>query len=200
MLSCELLGVSKAAYYRWLSGNKCSRELENEKIAQIMEQIHTENPDKGYRRIKDDLTHDYTLHVNEKWVLRICRERYCGKRVAGKEELLHMIHSYIAYYSNRRVQRNHAVFTSHGKLPDAFVNTYKRIASEYFPQNEKYRYDSSEEREGYPSDNTDDPHSICEIWIAVNEKNALHSTLPPGCGNRGEVLWRLPLANDHSLW
>ncbi|MBQ2439534.1 MAG: IS3 family transposase [Paludibacteraceae bacterium] len=72
-LSCELLGVSRAAYYRWLSGKKCARELENEKIAEIVEKIHTENPDKGYRRIKDDLAHDHKLNVNEKRVLRICR-------------------------------------------------------------------------------------------------------------------------------
>ena len=72
-LSCDLLGVSRAAYYRWLSGKKCTRELENEKIAEIVEKIHTENPDKGYRRIKDDLAHDHKLNVNEKRVLRICR-------------------------------------------------------------------------------------------------------------------------------
>lgn len=71
--ACELLGVSRAAYYRWLSGKKCARELENEKIAEIMEQIHTENPDKGYRRIKDDLVHDHKMNINEKRVLRICR-------------------------------------------------------------------------------------------------------------------------------
>ena len=47
--------------------------MENEKIAEIMEQIHAENPDKGYRRIKDDLAHDHNLTVNEKRVLRICR-------------------------------------------------------------------------------------------------------------------------------
>ena len=71
--TCTILGVSRAAYYRWLSGKKCARELENEKIAEIMEQIHTESPDKGYRRIKDDLAHDHNLNVNEKRVLRICR-------------------------------------------------------------------------------------------------------------------------------
>ncbi len=72
-LSCDLLGVSRAAYYRWQSGKKCRRELENKKIAEIVEQIHAENPDKGYRRIKDDLAHDHKLNVNEKRVLRICR-------------------------------------------------------------------------------------------------------------------------------
>ena len=72
-LSCRILGVSRAAYYRWLSGKKCTREQENEKIAELVEQIHTENPDKGYRRIKDDLAHDHDLKVNDKRVLRICR-------------------------------------------------------------------------------------------------------------------------------
>ena len=47
--TCTILGVSRAAYYRWLSGKKCNREQENEKIAEIVEQIHTESPDKGYR-------------------------------------------------------------------------------------------------------------------------------------------------------
>ena len=59
--------MSRAAYYRWISGKKCSRELENEKIAEIMEQIHTESPDKGYRRIKDDLAHHASM-PNEKWL------------------------------------------------------------------------------------------------------------------------------------
>lgn len=30
-------------------------------------------PDKGYRRINDDLRHDYRVYVNDKRVLRICR-------------------------------------------------------------------------------------------------------------------------------
>lgn len=34
-----------------------------------------EGPDKGYRRINDDLRHDYGVHVNDKRVLRICRKR-----------------------------------------------------------------------------------------------------------------------------
>ena len=32
-----------------------------------------ESPDKGYRRINDDLRHDENIHVNDKRVLRICR-------------------------------------------------------------------------------------------------------------------------------
>ena len=32
-----------------------------------------EHPDKGYRRINDDLRHDQAIHVNDKRVLRICQ-------------------------------------------------------------------------------------------------------------------------------
>jgi transposase InsO family protein len=47
--------------------------MENERISEIIEQIHMESPDKGYRRINDDLRHNYGIHVNDKRVLRICR-------------------------------------------------------------------------------------------------------------------------------
>ena len=47
--------------------------MENEKIGKWVEQIHMENPDKGYRRINDDLRHNEHIYVNDKRILRICR-------------------------------------------------------------------------------------------------------------------------------
>ena len=47
--------------------------MENEKLAKKVEQIHMESPDKGYRRINDDLRHNEHIHVNDKRILRICR-------------------------------------------------------------------------------------------------------------------------------
>ena len=44
-------------------------------MAEKIEKIHDEYPDKGYRRLNDDLRHDYDIHVNDKRVLRICRAR-----------------------------------------------------------------------------------------------------------------------------
>lgn len=70
-----MLQVSRAAYYRWGSGRKSSRTVENEMIAEKIEQIHTDSPDKGYRRINDDLRHDHDIHINDKRVLRICRKK-----------------------------------------------------------------------------------------------------------------------------
>lgn len=70
-----LLNIARSAYYKWFSGRKSNRVLENEHIAEKVEQIHSEHPDKGYRRINDDLKHDYDIHVNDKRILRICREK-----------------------------------------------------------------------------------------------------------------------------
>lgn len=58
-----------------MSARKSPRTIENEAIAEKMEQIHMESPDKGYRRINDDLRHDHGIHINDKRVLRLCRKR-----------------------------------------------------------------------------------------------------------------------------
>ena len=64
----------------------------------------------------------------------------------------------------------YAVFTSKGKMPDAFIETYNRIVTEFFPQSTQYEYAEGVEFEVYPSMNTSDPDYRCEIWVAVNEK------------------------------
>lgn len=72
---CDLLHVSRGSYYRWLSGKKSNRQVENERIAEIAEQIHTDSPDKGYRRIRDDLDRYHNIRINDKRMLRICRTK-----------------------------------------------------------------------------------------------------------------------------
>ena len=74
-LACELLHVSRSAYHKWASGKLSRRAAENEHLADTIEKIHEESPDKGYRRLNDDLRHDCGIHVNDKRVLRICRAR-----------------------------------------------------------------------------------------------------------------------------
>ena len=72
---CDILSVSRAAYYKWLSGESSPREKENIRIAEIIEGIHAESPDKGHRRIRDDLDRFHEIHVSDKRVLRICRAK-----------------------------------------------------------------------------------------------------------------------------
>lgn len=64
----------------------------------------------------------------------------------------------------------YAVFTSKGRMPEAFVETYHRIVTEFFPQSAQYEYAESVEFEVYASEDVSDPNYQCEIWIAVKEK------------------------------
>ena len=64
----------------------------------------------------------------------------------------------------------YAVFTSKGKMPDTFIETYHRIVTEFFPQSTQYEYAENVEFEVYSSENISDPNYHCEIWIAVKEK------------------------------
>ena len=64
----------------------------------------------------------------------------------------------------------YAVFPFKGKMPEIFIETYRRIVSEFFPSSDRYEYAGGVEFEVYPSDKTDDPNYSGEIWIAVNEK------------------------------
>ncbi len=63
----------------------------------------------------------------------------------------------------------YAVFSCKGKMPDAFMKTYRQICTEFFPQS-NYEYGSGVELEVYPSAEVQDPNYTCEIWIAVREK------------------------------
>lgn len=74
-MACELLHVARSAYHKWASGKQSRRAVENERLADKIEKIHAESPDKGYRRLNDDLRHDHGIYVNDKRVLRICRAR-----------------------------------------------------------------------------------------------------------------------------
>ena len=72
---CKLGQVSRAAYYKWLHRDTPRCEAENRRIADEIEKIHAASPDKGYRRIRDDLERYHDIKVNDKRVLRICRKR-----------------------------------------------------------------------------------------------------------------------------
>jgi transposase InsO family protein len=51
------------------------RECYNQHIAELAEMIHTEDPAKGYRRIRDDLKGHYNIVISDKKALRICRAK-----------------------------------------------------------------------------------------------------------------------------
>lgn len=72
---CTLGHVSRASYYKWLHRDIPAYEVENKRIADEIEKIHMESPDKGYRRIRDDLERYHNIKANDKRILRICRTK-----------------------------------------------------------------------------------------------------------------------------
>ena len=72
---CRILKISRAAYYKWSAGELSPRAAENERIADLVEDIHEKHPEMGYRRLKDELDRHHNTHVNDKRMLRICRSR-----------------------------------------------------------------------------------------------------------------------------
>ena len=70
-----MLHVSRSAYYKWASGTVSQRAAEDKTLAEKVERIHMESPDKGYRRINDEQRHDHDIYVNDKRILRICRAK-----------------------------------------------------------------------------------------------------------------------------
>ena len=72
---CRILGISRAAYYRWKNHGTSRNDTLNELIAEKAEAIHGAHSDMGYRRIRDTLAHDHGIHVNDKRILRICRKK-----------------------------------------------------------------------------------------------------------------------------
>lgn len=63
---CRKLGVARSAYWRWKKAPRSRNEIENSRLAGLVEKIHAEHPDMGYRRICDELNARYGEHVNDK--------------------------------------------------------------------------------------------------------------------------------------
>ena len=54
------------SYYKWLHREIPKSEQKNRFIADEIEKIHTDSPDKGYRRIRDDLERYHGIDINDK--------------------------------------------------------------------------------------------------------------------------------------
>ena len=130
---CKISNVSKSGYFKWLNRHKSKNDIKNEEIAEIVEKIHNDSPDKGYRRIRDDLCRYYDINVNDKRILRICRAL--------------QIKSTIKYKNNGcTIQNQHPTYTTENILnrnfkADAPNEKWLTDVSEfhYYEDDEKHR-------------------------------------------------------------
>ncbi|GIM45650.1 transposase [Collibacillus ludicampi] len=76
-LLCDIAGVSKSGYYKWLKrkASPSARQLENQKIKEKILECHEKvNRIYGYRRVKVWLKRRYNVHINHKRVQRLMTE------------------------------------------------------------------------------------------------------------------------------
>ncbi|MGG5317031.1 IS3 family transposase [Enterococcus sp. AZ072] len=101
---CELLRITRSAYYRWLKHPESVREQINRQITKDIRTIHEKHPDMGYRRIKDELKRAYKINVNDKRVLRICRHEQIQSRIKHPANCITRC-AYAPYYKAKNVLR-----------------------------------------------------------------------------------------------
>ncbi len=74
VLLCDVAGISRAAYYKWLKRTPSSRKIENEKIMEEMEIIHEKvNGIYGYRRMKLNINRKFGKNFNHKRISRLMK-------------------------------------------------------------------------------------------------------------------------------
>lgn len=70
---CDIAGIPRSSYYKWLNRVVPEQEALNKILAENIKAIHEEFPEKGYRMIRDILERDYGFPVSDNRILRICR-------------------------------------------------------------------------------------------------------------------------------
>jgi transposase InsO family protein len=70
-----LLGISRSAYYRWEKhGFSKRQERKDAELAEILRNIHKENPYYGSPRILEELRETYKMTINRKRVARLLKK------------------------------------------------------------------------------------------------------------------------------
>lgn len=71
---CEIGKVSRSGYYKWLRRDKSKREIENEKILDLIKEAYKEKGGiLGYRQMTIKLSREHNLRINHKRVYRLMR-------------------------------------------------------------------------------------------------------------------------------
>lgn len=88
VISLEVLGLGRSAYYRWLAQPVTDSELREAYLANALFDAHRDDPEFGYRFLFDEVT-DAGHVVSERTVWRICSDNgwwsAFGKKKRGKK-------------------------------------------------------------------------------------------------------------------
>ena len=74
ILLCEIAGISRAAYYKWLNRTPSARELQNEEIIKEMKALHEEvDGIYGYRRMTLNMNRKFDQNFNHKRIYKLMK-------------------------------------------------------------------------------------------------------------------------------
>jgi len=82
-LSCRVLGFSRQAYYAWLGDPVSQRDYDDAHLLNAIIDIHTDDPELGYRFITDEL-HHAGHRVSENRVARLCALQGVGSVIGRR--------------------------------------------------------------------------------------------------------------------
>lgn len=54
-MTCRVLGFWTQAFYQWLADSVCARDLDDADLTNAAYDLHSDDPEFGYRLIADDL-------------------------------------------------------------------------------------------------------------------------------------------------
>ena len=88
-VSCRVLGLARATFYRWLESPCTDAQLDEAWLAKAIFDAHQDDPEFGYRFLADEVRHDVEhAAVSDRIVWRICRDHHWwsvfGKPKRGK--------------------------------------------------------------------------------------------------------------------
>lgn len=74
VVTCEVLGFSRQAFYKWAADPVCDRDWDDAHLLNAIVDVHRDDPEFGYRFIADEL--ERAGHVaSENRVWRLCRQQ-----------------------------------------------------------------------------------------------------------------------------
>lgn len=86
-VSCRVLGLARAPFYRWLESPFTDAQLDEAYLANAIFDAHRDDPEFGYRFLADEVRNDHP-EVSDRVVWRICRDHrwwsVFGKPKSGK--------------------------------------------------------------------------------------------------------------------
>jgi transposase InsO family protein len=71
---CQIAGINRSAYYKWLRGEKGQREIQNEKLLVLISEAFEErNSILGYRQMTIKIRREHNMKVNHKRIYRLIK-------------------------------------------------------------------------------------------------------------------------------